>query len=88
MWSSEVENSLQVRARFAINYNGVFMLGADSRCLIVAPPVKISSDRDEAFTPCDAVSKVTKMLNSDQFTEAQSLILAIQTKAHIEGELH
>jgi len=33
-------------------------------------------------------STAFKMLNSDQFSEAQDLILAIQMKDHIDGELH
>jgi hypothetical protein len=33
-------------------------------------------------------SMASKMLNSDQFSDAQSLILAIQTKDHTNGELH
>jgi hypothetical protein len=40
-----------------------------------------------ALTPYDATSAAFKMLNSDQFSGTQSLILGIQTKDHTEGEL-
>jgi hypothetical protein len=39
-----------------------------------------------AFTPYDATSTAFKMLDSDQFSGTQSLILEIQTKDHTEGE--